>query len=444
MLVTRFAPSPTGLLHVGNIRTALVAWLNARASGGRFILRIDDTDSVRSSVEYIEAIKEDLSWLGITWDTCFLQSERMERYEKAKQELIETGRLYPCYETPEELEIKRKTLLSRNLPPIYDRASLHLTESEKGKLESAGIKPHWRFLLQGNKICFSDRVRGAIEFYTNKLSDPILIRADGTMTYAIASVVDDIEFGITDIVRGEDHISNSAIHTQMFEALGSVAPHFAHISLLKSKEGEMSKRVGGFDIRSIREKGIDPMAINSFLAKLGTSEAPESPFTMESLIDQFSLGKFGKSAANYEYLDLERVNRKLLHVAKYDDVKDKLITLGMLDVDETFWQSVQLNITTLQDVKIWHDICKAVVKPVIIDSDFTAAIVELLPESEFSNDTWDLWIKRIKQETGKASKDLFLPIRLALTGMDNGPELQNLLPLLGRNKVIARLSGIAA
>ncbi|AIF80872.1 glutamyl-tRNA ligase [endosymbiont of Acanthamoeba sp. UWC8] len=440
-VITRFAPSPTGYLHVGNVRTAIVSWLFARSMGGKFILRIDDTDVERSKDEYTEAIKEDLKWLGLDWDRIEFQSNRVEKYEAVKERLIKEGRLYPCYETKEELEMKKKIMLNRNLPPIYDRASLKLSDEKKRELEEQGIKPHWRFLIDKEDIVWDDGVRGNLHFKAANISDPVLIRADGSMTYTIATVWDDIEFGITDIIRGEDHVTNSAIHIQIFKALGSTPPNFAHLSLLNSKSGEISKRIGGFDIRSLRESGIEPMAINSFLAKIGTSDPIEIKSSLEELIKDFSIKKFSKSPVNYDISELERLNTKLVHNLKYSEVKERLNGLNIGEVDESFWEAVKPNINTIKEVELWSKICREDITPTIDDKDFTASAAELLPEEEVTINTWDEWISKIKEKTGKSGKNLFMPLRKAITGMEHGPELKYILPLIGRDKIIARLGG---
>lgn len=440
-VITRFAPSPTGLLHVGNIRTALINWLYSKSNLGKFILRIDDTDHERSKVEYVDAIKRDMEWLNINWDAIFFQSQRMERYELAKNKLIDDNRLYPCYETTEELAFKKKILLSRNLPPIYDRSALKLTREQINSFQAQNIKPHWRFLLKDEEIRWNDGIRGDISFLASNLSDPVLFRADGTMTYTLASVVDDIDFGITDIIRGEDHISNSATHIQIFESLKAIPPKFAHLSLISVKNQEISKRVGGFDIERLRNKGIESMAINSFLAKLGTSDPIQYRFTLEELINEFSLTKFSKAIANYDIAEVERINTKLIHNMPYNQIKNKLDDIGMQDCNMEFWEVIKHNLNTLQDVKIWWQICHVKLKPTIIDLTFTKQISNLLPQGKWDIHTWDKWISDVKSTTKRTGKDLFVPIRLALTGQEHGPELKYLLPLLGSTKTYARLNG---
>jgi len=442
--ITRFAPSPTGYLHVGNIRTALVNLLTARSRNGKFILRIDDTDTQRSEKKYIEAIKRDLEWLGFTWDAIFFQSERLDKYEAAKNKLIESRRLYPCYETQEELALKKKNLLSKNLPPIYDRASLKLTDVQKEQFEKQGIKPHWRFFINDSEISWDDSIRGLMTFIPANLSDPVLIRADGSMTYTLASVVDDIEFGITDIIRGEDHLSNSAVHIQIFHALNAKAPNMSHLSLLSSKDKEISKRVGGFDIYSLRKSGIESMSINSFLAKIGTSDPIQQYQTLQELINEFSLTKFGKSSCNYDQDELIKLNVKLIHNMPYEIAKKRFKEEGIEAVDEYFWEVAKHNIENISEIILWEKICKTILEPTSMDYEFTKIAAIELPQEPWDIDTWTNWIDKVKKITKKSGKDLFMPIRKALTGLESGPELKNLLPLLGYKKTFERLSGTKA
>lgn len=440
-LLTRFAPSPTGLLHVGNVRTALVNWLYTHSKGGKFLLRIDDTDKERSRAEYVDAIKEDLSWLGLTWDSYFHQSERLHRYEAAKQTLLDKGRLYPCYETPEELEVKRKMQLGRGLPPIYDRAALTLTEAQKAEYEQQGKQPHWRFLLDKEPIAWVDEIRGETNFDPSKLSDPILIRADGSYLYMLPSVVDDIDEGVSHIIRGEDHVTNTAIQVQIFKALGATPPSFAHLPLVTSKEAGISKRTGGFDIQSLRAEGFEPMTINSFLCKLGTSQPIEAKASLRELADVFAISEFGRAPTHYDIADLERLNAKLLHSLSFKQVQEQLSALGLHDVDEAFWEAVKPNITKLKEVKEWWRICKTPLKPEIEDKAFTVQASTWLPEGEWDETTWEHWVSIVKEHTGRKGKALFMPIRKALTAMEHGPELKQLLPLIGREKALKRLQG---
>lgn len=439
---TRFAPSPTGLLHVGNIRTALISYLFSKANNGEFYLRIDDTDLVRSKEEYSESIKEDLKWLGIDWNKTFKQSDRYEAYSKAMKKLIEQKRLYPCFETPQEIEIKRKIRLSRGLPPIYDRESLKLTKEQIEEKIKSGLKPHYRFKLEESKIEWDDLIRGKVSFDGRNLSDPILIREDQTMTYILCSVVDDIDFDISHIIRGEDHVTNTAISMQITQALGGKEPVFAHLSLLKSKDSQMSKRTGGFDIKNIREDFIEPISLLSYMAKLGSNKSIEIKRNMNELIKEFDIRGFSKSAAIYDPLELERLNHKFLTNAKFKDLGDLKERIGV-DVDEDFWLSVRANINKIVDLIDWWRICKEEITPAILDEDreYLKLILTLLPEGELDNSSWDIWTNKIKNSTDKKGKELYMPIRKALTGKESGPEMRLILPLIPYEKVIARLKG---
>lgn len=432
MIKVRFAPSPTGYLHLGNVRTALVNWLFARKTGGEFWLRIDDTDIERSKAEYEDALKDDLAWLGLNWDGFFKQSDKFVQYEIAKQKLIASGRLYPCYETQEELDVQRKMQASRSLPPIYNRTSLKFSDEQKVKYESEGRRPHYRFLLEDKPIIWNDLIRGEVKFQATHMSDPVLVREDDVPLYTLSSVVDDGEMGITHIIRGEDHVSNTAVQMQIFEALGYVQPIFGHLALLKTKEGEMSKRVGGNDIRTLRENGVMPMAINSLLAHIGTSDAVE-PFTnLNSLVEHFDFKKFGRAPANYDAVELEKLNEKILHKLPYTEVKS-LIPFA----DEKFWVSVQANLKNISEAKIWWDILHGEVVSNLSteDRDFVHKTLDFLPPEPWDETTWDVWLAAIKPTTTRKGKELFMPIRKALTGLYHGPEFKKLLPLLGAEMV---------
>lgn len=435
--IVRFAPSPTGYLHVGNIRTALVNYLFAKQQGGEFHLRMDDTDAERSKPEYEAAIKEDLTWLGMEWSDYSRQRDRFAKYEAAKAKLIASGRLYPCWETQDELDVKRKMQNSRGLPPTYDRSALKLSDAEKQAHMDSGNAPHYRFLLEDTTIAWHDLIRGEVKFEGNHMSDPVLVRADGVPLYTFCSVVDDIEFGTTHILRGEDHVSNTAVQTQIFLALGGGVPTFGHMALLKTKEGELSKRKGGGDIRSLRAEGIEAMAVNSLLAKIGTSDAIDIFPDMDALIASFDINKFGRAAANYDPEELKRLNAKLTSTLPWDVVKDKLP-----QADAAFWEAVRPNVATVAEAQLWLDIihqpCGEIAPE---DAEFLTQASALLPEGEWTDATWSEWTKAVGEQTGRKGKTLFMPIRLALTGMAHGPELRALLPLLGREKTTQRLKG---
>ncbi|MDG1708842.1 MAG: glutamate--tRNA ligase [Emcibacteraceae bacterium] len=436
----RFAPSPTGKLHVGNVRTAIANWLYARKMGGIFFLRIDDTDTERSTAEYEDGIRDDLTWLGLNWDETAKQSERFDRYDEAVAKLKADGRLYPCYETSQELDLKRKVQLGQGKPPLYDRAGLNLTADDIAKYEAEGRTPHWRFKLNvPGRVEWEDCVKGHQNFDIGALSDPILVRGDGTYLYTLPSVVDDIDFEITHIMRGEDHSANSAVQTQVFEALGAKAPNMAHFSLLTGAKGEgLSKRLGSASIKSYREDDkLEAMSIVSLLARLGSSDSIEPMTEIGPLIDGFDFSKFGKGAAKFDPRDLELLNAKILHVTDYDAVKDRLEG----DVSEAVWNVARANITKLEDVSDWLKIINGPVKPIIEDADFIAKAAALLPSGEWNATTWKTWTTAVKDETGAKGKQLFMPLRQAVTGMGHGPDMGSLLPLIGAERVKARLAG---
>ena len=444
-VITRFAPSPTGLLHVGNIRTAIANWLFARKHNGKFILRIDDTDVSRSTKAFEDAIKEDLLWLGLEWDKTLNQKDRLERYEEVKKQLIASGQLYPCYETQEELEIKRKIQLSQNKPPIYDRYSLGLTQEQKSKFESEGRTPHFRFKLEDKQVAWDDLVRGKVEFEAGIASDPIMIRGDGSWTYMLCSVIDDIDLGITHIIRGDDHVNNTAIHVQLFEALGEKIPTFAHLPRVTSKTSELSKRKGGFDVKNLREeKELEAMTLNNLLATIGTSGEPSEFAHMKDLIEIFDVKKFHKSPTTYDEKDLIRINHKIISQYSFEEIKPRLAQMN-LDIDENFWLAVRNNLSKLSEVKTWYEICINDINPQIIEEDkgFLMEAAKLLStDDEWDEETWGKWIASIKTHTDRKGKKIFMPIRMALTGLDHGPELKYLLPLIGKGKTMQRLNGI--
>lgn len=440
----RFAPSPTGYLHIGNVRTALVNWLFARKAGGQFLLRSDDTDMERSRQEYEEAIEQDLQWLGLEWDEFARQSDRFERYEAAKQALIAQGRLYPCYETQDELEVKRKMQLSRGVPPLYDRSALKLTAEEKAKLEAEGRAPHWRFTLEPKDVVWQDLVRGEAKFNGAHLSDPILFREDGVPTYTLSSVVDDAELGVTHIIRGEDHVTNTAVQIQLFEALGAVVPVFAHLALIKTKEGGMSKRDGGYDIRTLRSEGIEAMSLNSLLARLGSSAPVEPKATLTELVAGFDIAHFGRSPANYDKQELERLNGKIVGQMSFQEVGPRLLALGLTTLDEAFWNTIRPNLKTVEDAQLWWRLCKESITPEIEDAEFVASAATLLPEGTWDDTTWNQWVNAVKEKTGRKGKELFMPLRKALTGLEHGPELKDMLPMIGPDKTKQRLLGKVA
>lgn len=440
-IITRFAPSPTGKLHIGNVRTALINWLYAKKHNGTFILRMDDTDLERSKDEYKDAIVADLKWLGLEWDSEFNQLSRLDKYNKIKEELIKKNRLYACYETPEELEVKRKLQLSRGKPPIYDRAALKLSKEQIEAYEKQERKPHYRFLINDSEIKWNDLIKGEIKYHGMHLGDPVIIRADGSMTYMLCSTVDDIEFKISHVIRGEDHVSNTAIQIQMFEALGATPPTFAHLSLVKSKEDKISKRTGGFEISYLREQGnIEAMAINNFLTFIGSSLPAAAFKNIEDLIQQFDIGSYSKSPTTYMPEELDLINHKLILTYDYSDIQEYLKNNKLTQIDEKFWLAVRPNLQKLSDIKEWWQICYTPTTVNDQDKEFLSIAAKTLPQ-KITDSTWKEWTKSIAENTGKKGKELFMPLRLALTGKTSGPELKNLLPLLSREEILKRLIG---
>ncbi|MBF0129188.1 MAG: glutamate--tRNA ligase [Alphaproteobacteria bacterium] len=443
MTVTvRFAPSPTGFLHVGNARVALLNWLYARAQGGRFVLRLDDTDAERSRPEYARAIGEDLSWLGLSWSGQVRQSERLDRHRAAEARLREAGRLYPCYETPEELELRRKLQLSRGRPPVYDRAALALDGVARARLESGGRRPHWRFLLDDRDAQWDDLVRGPCHYSARHLSDPVLVRADGTYLYTLPSVVDDIDLGITHVIRGDDHVTNTAVQIQVFEALGAPPCAFAHVALLTDATGQgLSKRLGSMSLRDLRDEGVEPETLVNFLATLGTSEAMGAVRSLDGLAAGFDFARIGRAQPRFDDAELRHANARYLHDMPFAAARPRLAALGLSDANEAFWLAVRPNLARLSEAVSWWAVCGDAIRPVIEDPAFAAAAAALLPPEPWDGTTWGVWTSAVRQATGRKGKDLFHPLRLALTGLDHGPELKGLLPLIGRERVLERLSG---
>jgi glutamyl-tRNA synthetase len=443
-VTVRFAPSPTGRLHAGNIRTALFNYLFARKMGGHFILRLDDTDKERSTEEFTEGIREDLAWLGLNWAKEVRQSDRFGLYKAAVERLKANGRLYPAYETPEELELKRKRQLARDKPPVYDRAALKLTAEERAKLEAEGRKPHWRFLLEQRDVVFDDLVRGRQHVDAASLSDPVLVRADGTYLYTLPSVVDDIDLGITHVIRGEDHVANTAPQIQLFEALGAKPPAFGHHNLLVSADGQaLSKRDRALSIEALREEGIEALAVASYTATLGTSDAIAPHASLDELVTAFNFAKLSRAPARFDPNELSLVNARLLHMLPFSTVAGRLRAMGV-EGGEAFWEAVRGNLAVLGEAKIWWDVVRGRLQPVIEDAKLCREAATLLPPEPWDETTWMAWSSAVKQATGAKGKALFAPLRLALTGREQGPELKQLLPLIGRARAVARLEGKVA
>ena len=434
----RFAPSPTGHMHIGNTRTALFNWLWAKKMGGHFMLRIDDTDFARSKKEYEDSMRESLEWLGLTWSSEARQSARFERYKEVTEQLIKDGRIYPCYETPEELEFKRKRALSKGLPPIYDRQALSYTPEDIANFEREGRKPHYRFKLNPGEIKWTDAVRGEVKYDTANLGDPIIIREDGSYLYHLPSVIDDADFGITHILRGEDHVTNTAAQIQMFEALGAPVPTFAHLPLLTGKEGKLSKRLGSLGVRELRAEGVENMAICSYLAKLGTSEEIRSFYTLDELAQTLDFSKIGRAQPKFDVEELKHFNIKHIHGMPFEVVQNRV------NVSKDFWEKVKANLEIVDDIALWAKICNDEITPIVENKALTDTAAELLPNTDLNEETFGLWMNTVKEKTSLKGKELFHPIRLALTGEPSGPELKILLPLIGYQKAYRRLKGEAA
>ncbi|SPF75416.1 Glutamate--tRNA ligase 1 [Aliiroseovarius pelagivivens] len=434
MTTTRFAPSPTGYIHVGNLRTALFNYLIAAKSGGQFILRLDDTDPERSKQEYADAIMEDLEWLGLTWDRVEKQSDRLDRYEAAAQELRDMGRFYECFETPTELDLKRKKQLNMGKPPVYDRSALALSDDEKSKLREERGQGHWRFKLDHQRINWTDGILGDISIDAASVSDPVLIRGDGQFLYTLASVCDDIDFGITNVVRGSDHVTNTGTQIQIIEALGGAVPSFAHHSLLTGPQGEaLSKRLGTLAIRDLREQGVQPMALLSLLARLGSSQPVELRSSLDEIIEGFDLSTFGSAPTKFDVQDLFPLTARYLAALPVDAVSAKLDEIGVPgEMAEAFWSVARENITTLADLEGWWVLCRDGAEPLIDDEDkdFIAEAMTLLPDAPYDGDSWSNWTSAVKEATGRKGKGLFMPLRKAVTGMERGPDMSSLMPLL--------------
>ncbi|WP_029076040.1 glutamate--tRNA ligase [Kaistia adipata] len=449
-VTVRFAPSPTGYLHIGNARPALYNWLFALKAGGQFILRLDDTDRERSKEEYAEAIRRDLGWLGIAPHRFERQSLRTEAYDAAVVRLKAAGRLYACYETAEELDRKRKRQQARGLPPVYDRAGLRLTEADREKLEAEGRKPHWRFKLDESvgHVTWDDLVRGPQTVDIASLSDPVLVREDGTYLYTLPSVVDDADMGVTHIIRGDDHVTNTGVQLQLFEALGAAAPVFGHHNTLTTATGEgLSKRSGALSLGSLREAGYEPMAVSSLAVLIGTSAPVEPVVDLPTLAGMVDLSMVSKAPAKFDPADLDGLNAKLLHAKPYAEIAGRLAALGV-EGGEEFWNAVRGNLVRLKDAVDWWQVVTGPVAPhVAADVDeaaFIGTAATLLPEGTLDGQSWKLWTDAVKAATGRKGRALFMPLRQALTGLDHGPELAALLPLIGRDGAVARLQAVAA
>lgn len=439
MTVTRFAPSPTGFLHIGNLRTALHNWMFAKKAGGRFLLRIDDTDGARSEERFVDAIRADLAWLGLVPDGEERQSARFDRYEAVFADMVARGRIYPAYETPEELDLRRKILAGRGLPPVYDRAALKLSDEDRARLEGEGRRPHWRFRLEAEPIEWDDMVRGPQRFDGALLSDPVVRRADGSWLYLLPSVIDDADMGVTHVVRGEDHVSNTATQMQMFQAMGAVPPAFAHEALLVGNEGKLSKRLGSLGVAHFREQGIEPEAVVALLARLGTSDPVEAVIDPAPLIAAFDFARFGRAPARFDEGELAQVNARIVHQLPFERVAEAL-PAGM---DAAAWEAVRGNLERVADAADWWRVVTGPVAALPVaeeDRAFLTRAAEVAAGLDWA-DPWGQLTGALKAETGRKGKALFLPLRRALTGMDHGPDMAALLPLIGRERAVERLRG---
>lgn len=445
--VLRFAPSPTGLLHVGNARVAMMNWLYARKHGGEFILRFDDTDPERSKDEYVDAIREDLRWLGIDWDREERQSLRQDKYDVAIEKLKAEKLLYPCYETEGELNWKRKAARQRHQPFIYDRKALILDPAEVRALEAEGRTPYWRFLLPDGVVEWDDMCRGLCHFDTEHVSDPVLIREDGSLLYMLGSVVDDLEMGVTHIIRGEDHVTNTVAQILVYMALGGKAGglDFGHTPLLAGPGGsQLSKRLGSLSLRELRNDGFEVPALVGLLTGLGASDRIE-PVTMRDAIETFDISAYGRSTPKFDPADLASLNEKIVHEMPFDQAQEKLVAAGMEGIDEDFWLAVRGNCWRVAEAREWWDVIHAVTAPEIDEEDgeFLRQAADILPQGALDATSWKSWTGALKEATGRKGKQLFMPLRKALTGREHGPEMSAMLPLIGSEKARARLCGTA-
>ncbi|MDP2782763.1 glutamate--tRNA ligase [Devosia sp.] len=440
MTIVRWAPSPTGRIHLGNARPALLNWFFARRNGGKYVLRMDDTDLARSTREFADGIEVDLEWLGVTPDLLVRQSERTELYDAARDRLIADGRLYPCYETADELDRRRARARALGKPPIYDRAGLKLTDADRAALAAEGRKPHWRFRLDGRPVQFADLIKGTQTVNTASMSDPVLIREDGSYLYTLPSVVDDIDLAITHVIRGEDHVSNTGTQIEIIEALGGTVPIFAHHNLLTDAQGQgFSKRLGSQSIADFREAGYEPLAIAVMAAITGTSLPIEAYASLDEIANRLDLSMISHGPARFDPVELDNLNARLLHTMSYEQALPRLTSLGL--EGEAIWMLLRDNLTKFTDIVDLASLVTGPVEPIVADEDreFLALAKALLPAEPWTIETWSEWTGALKAATGRKGKALFLPLRLALTGRHDGPELKSLLPLVGRTACLARL-----
>jgi len=444
--IVRFAPSPTGLIHIGNARTALLNWLFALREGGRFILRFDDTDVERSRLEYADAIEADLAWLGIVPDLKCRQSERMAIYDEAAARLRATGRLYPAYETSEELDRRRKRQQALGRPPIYDRAALRLSDADRAALEAQGRRPHWRFRLDSIEVAWPDLVRGASHIDCASLSDPVLVREDGTYLYTLPSVVDDIDLGVTHVLRGEDHVTNTAVQIQIFQALAGKAPLFGHHNLLTNASGEgLSKRTGALSIASLRASGVEALAVAALAVLVGSADAVRPVASLGELAATLDLAHLSRGAARFDEAELRALSARTLHTLPFAAVRERLVEIGVEGPRaEALWTVARGNLSELNEARDWWTVAYGTIAPIVEEPEFLAQASACLPAEPWDGATWGAWTAALKTQTGRKGRALFHPLRLALTGRESGPELAALLPLIGRVRALGRLSAHAA
>ncbi len=438
---TRFAPSPTGLLHVGNARAALFCFLFAKKNDGQFVLRLDDTDRERSTQAFADAIQADLDWLGLKWDETARQSDRFERYDAVFETLVAQGHVYACYESPEELERKRKRQLARGKPPVYDRAGLALSADEKAALEAEGRSAHWRFKLSGNQVGWRDLVRGEQKIDTASVSDPVIRRADGSWLYTLPSVVDDLDMNISHVIRGEDHVTNTAAQVELIAALGGEVPEFAHFSLMLGADGSgLSKRLGSLALADLRDNGLEPISLNAHIARLGTADPVVPAQTMQEIIDGFDMARLGRAPARFDPEDVTRLNARILHETPYAAVAERLAEIGA-PAQAEFWEAMRGNIEKFADMKNIMALINGPITPVVEtdDADYIAQARALLPDAPLETESWSDWTGRLKDATGRKGRALFMPLRMALTGQSHGPEMQHLLYHIGYDEAVARL-----
>ena len=438
---TRFAPSPTGLLHVGNARAALYCFLFAKKHDGQFVLRLDDTDRERSTQAFADAIKADLDWLGLKWDETARQSDRFERYDAVFETLVAQGHVYACYETPEELERKRKRQLAQGKPPVYDRAGLAMSADEKAALEAEGRSAHWRFKLSGNQVTWRDFVRGEQKIDTASVSDPVIRRADGSWLYTLPSVVDDLDMNISHVIRGEDHVTNTAAQVELIAALSGEVPEFAHFSLTLGADGSgLSKRLGSLALADLRDSGLEPISLNAHIARLGTADPVVPAQTMQEIIDGFDMARLGRAPARFDPEDVTRLNARILHETPYAAVAERLAEIGA-PAQAEFWEAMRGNIEKFADMQNIMALINGPITPVVErdNADYIAQARALLPDAPLDTESWSDWTGRLKDETGRKGRALFMPLRMALTGQSHGPEMQHLLYHIGYDEAVARL-----